>query len=157
VRTWPGGLGERVETWFVSTPNPNALDLYLSEQVRADQDMAILVITIDSPGVGPLLVLTGDYSGANLAGEAARDLWIPHSQPGWLASRLNQLFGGPTVLTRLPDSVGIAGSRGDQSVDPAVLAATAQLVTEIAFRWAKQHSNIEAQGESLAKSSQKLG
>ncbi len=73
---WPPGLGDRVEAWFVATPNVMALNALLNE--KGGEAKGTLVIWLESPGYGPEVVIAGHGPGAALAETAARDLWIPH-------------------------------------------------------------------------------
>jgi hypothetical protein len=131
ARTWPGGMAAKVETWFIASPNALALGAELRRESRDGRPT--LVIKLRAPGVGPQLVIAGRGPARRLAEAAARDLWLPHQ-----ASR--RTFG------LLPSSLRGAGmhcvalcGRGDDSpINPALLAATAQLATELALRWAKQ-------------------
>jgi hypothetical protein len=150
---WPRGLGNRIEAWFVATPNVMALNALLMKSRGEFKDT--LVIGLESPGYGSEVVITGHGPGAALAEKAARDLWIPHRRASWLSTTLRELLHGPALGTFPQPWFKLGGGRTNLPFEPAALAASAQLLTEVAFRWAKQPANH--QEESLARSSQNPG
>jgi hypothetical protein len=150
AETWPKGLVDRVETWFVATPDPVKMSRDIANRLG---DRPTLAIALDTPGVGGELAVAGRGMAASLALEAARGLWIPHRQ----IRRAGRELGLPAFRRIGLPGVALCGASGDLPIEPASLGATAQLVTEVALRWARQHANAEAQGESLARSSQKPG
>jgi hypothetical protein len=151
ARTWPTGLVDRVETWFVATPDPYTFDRYLRE--RNNEVTASLIIGLDAPGVGSELVIAGHGPAADLARDAARDLWIPHRSAGRLAS----LGIDPAACNDLCSAVRLGGAGDDRPIDPASLTATAQLISEVVLRWIKKRESAPRQNESFARSSQKPG
>jgi hypothetical protein len=94
-----------------------------------------LVINFDAPGLGPELALVGWGPAIRVARDASRDLWIPHRVAWWPLAALDHR---PFALCGIP-SVSLAGDRRAETIDPARLAAAAQLAVEIALRWARQH------------------
>jgi hypothetical protein len=149
ARTWPQRVGDRVETWFAATPNPRALATELAK--RPGERPATLVIELAAPGVGDKLIIAARGPALRLAGKAARDLWIPHRATWRGAGLFLPTFSEFDLL-----GVSLRGSRSDGPINPALLAASAQLMTEIALRWAKQ-GRPPSQPESLARSSQNPG
>jgi|GEM_PF-2788320 len=108
--------------------------LSLSDALGKNQQKSTLVVNLDSPGLGKELVLVGTGEGLEFARAAAVDLWIPHRVS---RSAFCSLDHRPFQFQRIP-SVSLTGSRRGGPIDPASLAATAQLVMEMAWRWAKQ-------------------
>ncbi|HEX8199836.1 MAG TPA: aminopeptidase [Isosphaeraceae bacterium] len=155
ARGWTRGAGARIETRF------GALGDSARHQAGARalaRDMAhwpakpTLVIHLDAPGLGPTLRLVGRARTLSLAQEAARDLWIPHRASSWIGRSL----GHEPFRGRETWGVSLCGERRVARIDPAALAAAAQLATEIALRWARQRRAAD-QDESRARSSQKPG
>jgi hypothetical protein len=133
-RTWPNGHGDRFEVLFVSTGGFLGSEI-LGESLRQGAARRpILVINLDAPGLGSRLVFVGSKAGVALANEAARGLWLPHrvSRGRW-DSPLPGCFHGPGLTY-----VSVRGDQRSAPIDPAALNATAQLVIEMALRWAKQ-------------------
>ena len=118
ARAWPKALAAQVEGVFAAAPRYRAIRQALSAGTGRT-----LSITLDAPGVGAIFLI-GRGTVADLAVAAARDLWIPHR-----SSRPLVGSGGTSVVIR--------GARDGRPPDHALLAATAQLVTELALRWAK--------------------
>lgn len=135
ARTWPERLSGRVEIWFVATSNPFALATELRRQ--SDPSRPTLVLWLHAPGVGDDITITGRGPAARLARTAARDLWLPHRSNLGLASALTWQH---IYRTYDLSCISLRGAFDDRPSNPAILAATAQLVTEIALRWTKQAS-----------------
>jgi hypothetical protein len=132
--TWPRTIDSRVETWFIATPDPRALARDLLGLLAGRRDS--LVILLDTPGMGREVVIDDRGPAARMARAAARDLWIPY--------KLDSIVFGPSLQTFSKSEqrvVRLRGTRDDGPINPALLAATGQLVTEIALRWAKQAEN----------------
>lgn len=85
-------------------------------------DRPTLVITLEAPGVGPSLGLFGPQR--DLAMSAARDLWLPAVE----------IAGGALVLR---SGFGIGAANDTAVIQPATLAAAAQLIEEVTLRWSK--------------------
>lgn len=135
ARSWPGGHGDRIEVLFVSTGGIWNGPANLGEFVRRDASgRPTLVVNLDAPGLGPRLVFVGSKPGLALANKAAKGLWLPRrvSRRRW-ESPFIRLFTGPGLAY-----VSVRGDQRSAPVDPAVLNATAQLVIEMALRWARQ-------------------
>jgi hypothetical protein len=126
ARSWPTGLGDRVETWFVASPNAFALRKELT-RTAADRRRT-LIVTLGAPGIGDQLVIREIGPARQLARRAARDLWIPHRSPREMLLPIGRA------------RIDLLGSRNNGPINPALVAATAQLVTEIALRWARKAS-----------------
>jgi hypothetical protein len=127
ARTWPKRLIDRVDCWFAATPNLTALARGLGKEPGERPDT--LVIVLDEPGVGDKLIFAGREPALRMATKAARDLWIPHDLNRW-----GTLAFAPCDV--LGASLRVSGDGGP--INPALLAATAQLVNEIALRWARR-------------------
>ncbi len=149
ARIWPKSLDTRAETLFVASPD--GLGRLLPSLLL--ESKPTLLLLLDSPGVGPDLIVVGRGPATRLAETAARDLWVPHRRAR--SSGFERQI--PCALRRAGlVCFGLSGVHGNRPIDPALLAATAQLVTEIALRWAKP-SAASAQGASVARSSQNPG
>ena len=135
ARTWPERLGDRVETWFVASPNTFGLARKLAREAGP---RPTLLIDLDAPEVGAKLVLAGPGEASRLAAGAARDLWLPHRRSVWGTALTFFMF-----LTRRMPCVSLRVKRDLKSSDPAILAAAAQLLTQVALRWAKQEQAVE--------------
>jgi hypothetical protein len=126
ARTWPKRMTDRVDCWFAATPSLAALARELGKEPGERPDT--LVIELDEPGVGEKLILAGRGPALSLASKAAHDLWIPHD----LTRR-----GTPAFAPLDLPGISLRDSGAGGPINPALLVATAQLVNEIALRWAK--------------------
>lgn len=135
ARTWPPALAGRVEPWFIASPNTLALGAEFQEQPGPWRET--IVIQVRAPGVGPDLVIAGRGPARQLAGSAARGLWLPHRTT-------NRTFGWMMMNFRAAGAswAGLRGRADDSPIDPRLLAATAQLVTEMTLRWVKQAGEV---------------
>jgi hypothetical protein len=152
----PTRLHERVEIRLAAVGGSSAGQLgslSLADEIRRRSPAKpTLVINLDSPGLGPELRLVGTGRGLEVARGAAKDLWIPHRVS---RSRFCVLDHRPFQLNEIP-AVSLCGDRDGARIEPATLAATAQLVTEIALRWAREGATAP-QAVSLPRSFQKPG
>jgi hypothetical protein len=155
ARVWTRGGGARIETWFIAlgdSSQDQAGARSLARDVRRRPARPTLIIHLDAPGLGPDVRLVGRARALSLARAAARDLWIPHRASSWIGTALgHQPFQGRGLA-----GVSLCGDRRASRIDPAALAAAAQLATEIALRWARRERET-AQDESAARSSQNSG
>jgi hypothetical protein len=127
--------------------------LSLAEQARRCWPAKpTLFVNFDAPGQGTCVILVGRGPELEIAESAAKDLWLPHRLARW---SLRPLDHRPFAFCGFP-ALSLAGDSRAARIDPAALAATAQLATEIALRWARTQGPA-AQGASLSKSSQKPG
>lgn len=155
----PSRLDDRVEIRLAAvggSATGQLGSLTLAEKIRQrDPLRPTLVINIDAPGLGPEVILVGKGVGLDVARQAAADLWIPHRVSRW---PIRPLDHRPFNLCQIP-GVSLVGDRCGGRIHQASLAATAQLATEIALRWARRQSApAESQlGESRARSSQNPG
>jgi hypothetical protein len=128
--------------------------LTLADHIRRREPLTpTLVINLEAPGVGPEVLLAGKGEALELARGAARDLWIPHRLARW---SLRPLDHRPFLLCKIP-GVSLTGDRHATAIEPASLAAAAQLAAELALRWARRHGERAAQPGTAARSSQKPG
>jgi hypothetical protein len=95
----------------------------------------VLVVLMDAPGVGPGLELTCDGPLAALGAEVARDLWLPITPRPDLS---------PTTRGRWTWLTLMGSTDPSARLDPAVLGAAAQWLSEVALRFARQ-AGSEAQ------------
>jgi hypothetical protein len=147
ARTWPASAAGRLEPVFAATPDAGALARWIS--TRQGDPRPTLVVGLDAPGVGPAFTIAGRGSAARLAREAAHDLWVPFRAARWSRNALgNRRYRRPGWAC-----FTLCGARVDRPADPAMIAAAAQLVTEVALRWAKLHQAPR----SAARSSQNPG
>ncbi len=151
ARSWPKSLKDRVETWVVASPD--VVDLAKTLRQRFDDETPTLAVAIDDPGRGERLNIAGHGEAADLAAEAAEALWIPHDRARSASSGFGNMSSRPI---RIP-SVRLVGGAEDRPIDPNAIARVAQVVTEIAFRWAKRSATAQEPGASRARSSQKPG
>lgn len=154
----PPRLSERVDLHLVAVGGNSSGQLgalALADELRQHASLRpTLVINLDAPGVGTEVNLFGSGKGLELARGAAKDLWIPYRLKKQAFSCLDHR---PFELNRIP-AVSLAGDRKGTKIEPASLAATVQLATEIAMRWARQETAAQQpQAESLPRSSQKPG
>jgi hypothetical protein len=156
AEAFPSRLHERVEIRLAAVSGSSAGQLgslTLADEIRRHSPaQPTLVINLDSPGLGPELWLVGTGRGLEVAQGAAKDLWIPHRVS---RSRFCVLDHRPFQLNEIP-AVSLCGDRNGTRIEPATLAATAQLVTEITLRWAREGANAP-QALSLPRSFQKPG
>lgn len=151
ARFWPSLATDRIELWLVATPDPVDLSRVLNS--RCQDGKPTLALSLDSPAVGQTLLLWGRGSAGALVNEVADSLWLPHET-------LKRLPPDPIARNwRVPgvSLASIGGEHGDQPIDPALLAAVAQLVQELALRWGKPTTVQAVSGESPARSSQNPG
>jgi hypothetical protein len=129
--------------------------LHLAESLRRSWPAKpTLVLNLDSPGLGRDLVIYGWGDAMTIAQKAARDLWLPHRLARW-PLRFCFLDHRPFAACGVP-ALSLAGDRNARQIDPAVLAASAQLITELALRWSKRGADAHDE-DSVARSSQKPG
>ncbi|WP_406701178.1 M28 family peptidase [Singulisphaera sp. Ch08] len=156
AQSLPSRLHERVELRLVAVSACSAGQLgalALADDIRRHwPPKPTLVINLDSPGLGAEVMVLGTGKGLEVAQAAAKSLWIPYhvKKRSWCG-----LDHRPFALNRIP-AISLAGDRKGTRIEPASLAATAQLATEIAMRWARLEGQ-SPQVESLLKSSQKPG
>lgn len=152
----PARLHDRLEVHLaaVGANAPAQLGSFTlaSEMVRHWPPKPTLAINLDSPGLGPELIVHGRGPALEVASAAARDLWIPHRVARWPYRGLDHR---PFLLCGI-SGISLAGHRRAAQIDPAGLASSAQLVTEIALRWARRAVEQD-QPETLARSSQNPG
>ncbi len=91
--------------------------------MQPTSNQPVLVVDLDAPGLDGKLVLDGHER--YLAARAAQNLWLPY--------RVGRDFLTPGLR------LGSIRDRG--AIDPALLAAAAQLLCEVALRWSRQHSS----------------
>lgn len=149
ARTWPRRIAGRAETRFIITPDARALAAGLAGP--PGRRSATLVIDLDAPGVGAGLSIAARGPALRLADAAARDLWIPYVRARWGAGAHLRDFDRYGMC-----AIGLGGTRADGPIDPARLAAAAQLATELALRWAKRAVG-PIQPDSADQSSQNRG
>ena len=110
-----------------------------------------LILGLASAGFGPLILDCCHERLADLARQAADDLWIPHQfrqrQP-WR----DRIFG--KIRDRDARRITLSGTPGVANYDLAIACAGVQLAMEIALRWSRP---AQGDGVSLARSSQKPG
>ncbi|SIN97013.1 Peptidase family M28 [Singulisphaera sp. GP187] len=156
AQSLPKRLHDRVEIRLVAVGGSSAGQpgaLALADDIRRRwPPKPTLVINLDSPGLGPTVRLLGKGKGLEVARGAAKDLWIPYqvSQRAFCC-----LDHRPFALNRIP-AISLAGDRKGTRIEPACLAATVQLATEVAMRWARQEAQ-PPQVASVPRSSQKPG
>jgi hypothetical protein len=152
----PARLHERLEVHLaaVGSNAPAQLGSFTLafDLVRHWPAKPTLAINLDSPGLGSELIVHGRGDALDVASSAARDLWIPHRVARWPYRGLDHR---PFLLCGIA-GISLAGHRRAERIDPAGLASSAQLVTEIALRWARRAIEQD-QPETLARSSQKPG
>ena len=170
ARSWPRNLSGRVEVRFVAT-GALALDAAGAQAVARQiveewPPKPTLLINLHAPGCSTKMFLLGKGQVLEQAEAAAKSLWIPkfrlvtqRSGLGPLGHHPPECEGQPAVSligympwTRKTD---LNGNR-PTFIDPAGVAAAAQLATEIALRWAKLQG-AAPQVDSLAQSSQNPG
>jgi hypothetical protein len=132
ARTWPAALGDGIDVIFAALPRPAMVPYDIPSRVA--DGLPRLFVTLDVPGIGPQIQIAGRGSAGAIAAQSAEDLWLPYR----VARRLSASEAVPFDSRAFPDCVVLAGKRSDSPIDPEMLSATAQLVTEIAMRWAKQ-------------------
>ncbi|AGA29807.1 M28 family peptidase [Singulisphaera acidiphila] len=156
AQSLPTRLHERVEIHLVAVGGSSSGQLgalALADDIRGHwPPKPTLVINLDSPGLGPEIRLLGTGKALEVARGAAKDLWIPCRVKRRAFCCLDHR---PFILNRIP-AISLAGDRKGTRIEPANLAATVQLATEIALRWARLTAQ-PSQVESLPRSSQKPG
>jgi hypothetical protein len=138
-RSWREDLNDGVEMIFASAPNMATLTNQLKS--RLADGLPTLYVALDAPGVGREIRIVGKGAAHSITVQAAEDLWLPYKvQSGFSAIAEQHL---PTH--DIPDCFALCGAREDSPIDPAMLSATAQLLTETALRWIKHvHSTLTA-------------
>jgi len=150
ARAWPKAWSERFEPVLVAAAGMNFGFARVRETfqlIREEcNEKPTLVIVMLAPGVGQELTIRGrPRSLLHLVQDAAKSLWIPVKT----VTLTRMLWGrsGP-VANQLRDHIVLTGASYRDAkpppVDPAALARAAQLASEIALRWAKQHSQQAA-------------
>jgi len=148
ARSLPAQVQGRVDVQFTFL-SPIMIDLFglralQALSLRTGDERPTLIVHLETPGLGGEILLfqgTGRFDrgpALRLAEEVAVDLWLPHRvRTGWLGGP-----GVPGVLSLYnglrDERVGVRGDRSAGQIDPAMLAATAQLTTELILRWAKR-------------------
>ena len=136
ARVRPDRAREGIEFRFAATGAGAGGPRSLARQiVREWPKKPTLVIELAVPGLGREVAVIGWYFAEELALQAARDLWVPHRNQIWPVGELSiGSFSGKNI-----PGLGLIGDRRADRIDPALLAATAQLTIEIALRWAKRN------------------
>lgn len=139
ARTWPRTPQSDLAVAFVATGVPSStwLEELRREIVQPEPEVPTLVINLHSPGVGDTISLSGDGIALEFAETAARDLWLPAQVRNWSEIPLDHRALRGTGLV----AVSLVGDLDASQVEPRTLAATAQLVTELALRWAARTSS----------------
>lgn len=154
ARSWPVGRDERIEVHFEAVTGrffDRAGLKSLNDRIGHDwPPKPTLVVGLWSPGLGPPFDLaTNSLEGYDVMQSAAEDLWIPHQDAD---GRDLWPFG-----TGDPDFVAVVGASGRATVTPESLTLVAQLVTEVALRWARRMATAQEPDPSRARSSQNPG
>jgi hypothetical protein len=159
ARTWPARLAERVEARFVAV-GASGIDSVgaraLARQILEGWPAKpTLVLILEAGAPDPRLALAGRGPVLELAEAAVKDLWIPHRRAPRATlttdPRLFERRGMPCLGLIVP------GRSPRRPYSPATLTAAAQLVTEIALRWARRTTPPAQDDGSAARSSQKPG
>jgi hypothetical protein len=147
ARGWPKAWSERFEPMLVAAGGMNFSFAGVREMVRLIReewnDKPTLVVVILAPGVGQELTIRGRPKALlRQSCEAAKSLWIPVESAG---ARPGMPMGrGWPVSSKFWDHIVLTGASYRDAkpppVDPAALARAAQLASEIALRWVKQHN-----------------
>ena len=150
AQSLPARLHERAEIRLVAVGGSASGQLgalALADDIRRRwPPKPTLVINLDSPGLGPEVKLHGTGKGLEVARGAAKDLWIPYQVKRGAFCCLDHR---PFELNRIP-AISLAGDRKGTRIEPANLAATVQLTTEIALRWARPEAPPRS-GRELAQ------
>ncbi len=120
ARSWPKSVRNRVDVRFVVQGGPRGASGPVASASH-------LVIEIADPGLGPTLFIAGTKS--QLALDAARDLWVPYAA---FRPRMGSIDPRASVV--------IAGDLRNTTVDEAAIGRAAQLVVEVALRWARSRT-----------------
>lgn len=141
ARSWPRSMADQVALEVRLEP----FEMSGSGRV-ATPTPRTMVVVLDSPGVGGLLQVEGGGPAAELATASARDLWLPlttatQGEGARRALRVGDLPGAPTVTL---SAGGVLPPDGRP--DPRLLQATAQLLQEMALRWARAEPGTGADG-----------
>ncbi|HWE36264.1 MAG TPA: hypothetical protein VG406_06800 [Isosphaeraceae bacterium] len=146
ARAWPVDAKEGLDVAFAAVGARTAGQAGARELARIVAEdwpgRPTLVISVQSPGYGNQIVLSGTEGPLWLAQTAARDLWIPHRESNW--SPIPK--GHAPFARRRIDAVSLAGAIELTSWSPkpedlfqsAMLGTTAQLARELALRWARR-------------------
>ena len=164
ARSWPVSRSQRIETICVAAGAPKlgqaAARELLSLVQREWADKPTLLVVVHRPGIGPELLIGGRRM-RPLAEAAARDLWIPHRT---VASNPFSAFPFSWPFQdSLEDYVAVLSGEhsgaNDVQLDAGALDRAAQLCTEIALRWARQHQDPRSPEEdrTASRSSQNTG
>jgi hypothetical protein len=165
ARSWPRSWSKRFELVLAATGG-QASGFAGARAVALEFDPArsgipTLVVSLFAPGAGRELIVIGGRN-QELASEAARSLWIPTISAR--SPALDRRLWPASTVEAFPDHVALIGSGLEMAVPPPpdaeALRRAAQLVAEIALRWAKQmadHPGDETDSRSEARSSQKPG
>ena len=147
ARAWPKAWSERFEPLLVTAGGMSFGIAGVREVVRLIREewneKPTLVVVILAPGVGQELTIRGrPRSLLRLVRDAAQSLWIPVKT---VAMPTGTLLGRSwPVPDRFRDHIVLTGASYRDAkpppVDAAALARAAQLASEIALRWAKQHN-----------------
>jgi hypothetical protein len=138
ARSWTGARSAPIETRFVAAGGWGGLQALVRAMARECPGTPTLLVEWLDPGIGPALGLVEHRTG-RLAGSAAADLWIPHRVlPVSRACRRHWPWRDADPGTCY---VGMAGSAigKARTIDPHALGRAAQLVTEVALRWARRN------------------
>lgn len=148
ARSWPRNPQRDLEVTFVAAglpPDSWPTDLR-SELIGATPGVSTLVINLESPGLGEAITLSGQDEPLRFAETAARDLWLPARVSGWSSVLLDHR----TLLDEDRAALSLVGDLDSTQIEPRTLAATAQLASELALRWAARSPSPEAVEKSSA-------
>ena len=134
-RNWPRSARERLETWLVAAADPAQLGESL--QGRLADGKPTIVVALESPGVGSEVRVAGTGDAAELTADAAKALWLPHRRTWFPPRELGRGLAGAGV-----PFVSLRGAGDGRPIDPAALAGLAQLILEVALRWAKHVGSV---------------
>lgn len=146
ARTFPQTLHDRPEVRVVGVGGPpGAGTRSLIRSLRSTwPDKSTLLVVVLAPGHGRETEIGGCAAGLPLARRAAADLWIPARAVR--RSRWPRLRPVDALVT-------LRGARREPPAQPAAILALAQLIEELALRWAKRRYD----DRTAARSSQNPG
>ena len=158
ARTWRPRREAPVEAWWVASGSEETgLDGARAFARRHEawwREKPTLLINLDSVGAGSQVYLAGDPRGFALASQTAEALGVPWARLRVLGAGMDhQPFAarGLASLSLLGDVVGqslVMHSRRDQidRVDRNALEMAGRLAGEIAWAWARRHTEEESLG-----------
>jgi hypothetical protein len=156
--SWRRGHSERIETILAAVGGQQlerAGDHAMRRMIREEWPLRpTLMLSVLAPGAGGELIIAG----TELVRLAADALWIPHREavPGEIPAVVYPLDGEAETAV----VAGAGWNEPHDRLDPEALGRTAQLLTEVALRWARLHATPEthpAGGRNDARSPQKPG